>query len=300
MLQIVSLFVLVILFPVTLTAQQIKAALYLDRKAAVPDWFEYSPKDKGLVTVGPMSRASSRNVGVTKYDTDFKKQWTKQLYSQQGRERIDHVAVLGENIIVFVAEDHPKEDVVSIGAYQVDLSGKILGERKEISRSPRNRKGKEPLRYSVSPNKKKLMCFRKEGEKGGKEKLKFFVFDESFRKPEEAGLELPYLAEQFDIRVVRVGNEGSIFVLGRINKTDNEGIEKWQYTLFHYSPQTQKAVEIPLKFADAWVIDLTFRIDRDQQILVAGYYSKRGGEGVAGIVYQRLDAVTHKSLVISQ
>jgi len=300
MLQIVSLFVLVILFPVTLTAQQIKAALYLDRKAAVPDWFEYSPKDKGLVTVGPMSRASSRNVGVTKYDTDFKKQWTKQLYSQQGRERIDHVAVLGENIIVFVAEDHPKEDVVSIGAYQVDLSGKILGERKEISRSPRNRKGKEPLRYSVSHNKKKLMCFRKEGEKGGKEKLKFFVFDESFRKPEEAGLELPYLAEQFDIRVVRVGNEGSIFVLGRINKTDNEGIEKWQYTLFHYSPQTQKAVEIPLKFADAWVIDLTFRIDRDQQILVAGYYSKRGGEGVAGIVYQRLDAVTHKALVVTQ
>jgi len=288
-------FFLLLAFSTGIRAQQIQASLYLGRKDPKPWWIEYSPKDKGMVTVGPLSKASSRYVGLFKYDAQFGKQWQKQVFEQNGRMSIDHVAVLGDNIVVFVEEDFPKELQVVVWAYQFDLKGNQLSARKEVNRGPRQKKERMEMNYSLSQNKKRLLCFQKLGKKGEKEKLQFFVFDEKFKAPVEGGIELPWQAERFNIRSIRVGNQGSVFVLGRVSQGNEDN--SWKHYIYQYDPEQGDAKEIPLDFQAYYVTDLNFRIDRENNILIAGYFSKNTPGAVGGVFYQRIDGLTGKLIV---
>jgi len=282
---------------VHLMAQDVQAALYLGRKEPKPTWFEYSPNDRGIVTVGQMSRTTSRYIGLFKYDANFNRQWQKTVFEQNGHLAVDHLAVLGENIVVFVSEDLPKEGMVVVWAYQYDLKGNLLTNRKEVDRGSRQKKERLTLNYTLSPNKKRLLCFQKEGKPGEKEKLKFFIFDEKFKAPLEGGLEIPWRAEEFDIRSVRVGNNGEVFTLGRVNLGQDRSAANWKYFIYQYNPELKDALEIQLDFQDFYVTDLNFRTDRENNILIAGYYSRRTPGSIAGVFYQRIDGASHKAVV---
>lgn len=293
--KLIVLFILMLCLFTAVPAQQIQASLYIGRKEPKPWWIEYSPKDKGMVTVGPMSKASSRYVGLYKYDAGFVKQWHKQVFEQNGKMSVDHVAVLGDNIVVFVEEELPKEEQIVVWAYQFDLKGNQLTGRKEVNRGPRQKKGRMELNYTLSHNKKRLLCFQKLGKKGEKEKLQFFVFDEKFKAPAEGGMELPWQAEQFTIKSVRVGNQGEVYVLGRVELNSvKESESPWKHFLYQYNPAQKEAVEIPLDFQNHIVTDLNFRVDREGNILIAGYFSKSAPGSVGGVFYQRLNGSTHK------
>lgn len=294
MYRILQIFFTGILLYSQLDAQQITAALYLGRKEPKPDWFEYSSRDKGLVTVGQMSRTSSRYVGIFKYDANFARQWQKQIFEQNGRLKVDHLAVLGENIVVFVEEDLPKEEQVVVWAYQYDLNGNQLSQRREVNRGPRQKKERMEINYALSQNKKRLLCFQKVGKKGEKEKLRFFIFDEKFKAPLEGGMELPWLSEQFNIKSIRVGNQGDVYVLGRVDPGKNGENEKFRHYLYQYIPEQKDAVEIALDFQDYYVTDLSFRTDKDHNILLAGYFSRNTPGSVSGVFYQRINGQTHK------
>jgi hypothetical protein len=283
----------------SLHAQQIQASLYLGRKDPKPWWIEYSPKDKGMVTVGPMSKASSRYIGLYKYDEQFNRQWYKQVFEQNGKMRVDHVAVLGDNIVVFVEEELTKEDQLVLWAYQFDLKGNPLANRKEVNRGSRQKKERMELNYSLSLNKKRLLCFQKLGKKGEKEKLKFFVFDEKFKAPSEGGMELPWASEKFVIKSVKVDHQGNVFVLGRAEEADSDGGTPFRHYIYLYSFSDKSAVEIPLDFQNHIVTDLSFRVDKEGNILIGGYFSKSAPGSVGGVFYQKIDGSTLKVSVES-
>lgn len=67
-------------------AQEIVSNLRLGRNEPKPIWFEYSPLDEGLVTVGAMSRENSKEMGLFKYDNTFKRQWQVTLFMQNGKK----------------------------------------------------------------------------------------------------------------------------------------------------------------------------------------------------------------------
>jgi hypothetical protein len=291
------LFILGTLHFSNLSAQKVEAALYLGKKEPKPTWFEYSPKDKGLVTLGQLSRTSSRYIGIFKYDQQFSRQWQKTLFEQNGRLAVDHLAVLGDNIVVFVSEDFPKEEQVVVWAYQYDLKGNLLKNRIEVNRGPRQKKERMTLNYTLSPNKKQLLCFQKVSKKGENEKLKFFVFDEKFRAPVEGGLEIPWTSDKFDLRAIRVGNNGEVFILGRVDQGLNTAADNWLHYMYRYDPNLKDAIEIKLDFQDNFVTDLNFRTDRENNILIAGYYSRRAPGSIAGVFYQRIDGITNKAVV---
>ena len=279
-----------------LNAQQIQASLYLGRKDPKPWWIEYSPKDRGMVTVGPMSKASSRYIGLYKYDEQFNRQWYKQVFEQNGKMRVDHVAVLGDNIVVFVEEELPKEEQLVLWVYQFDLKGNQLSNRKEVNRGSRQKKERMELNYSLSQNKKRLLCFQKSGKKGEKETLRFFVFDEKFKAPDEGGIELPWAAEKFVIKSVKVDNRGDVFVLGRVEDSGGEQ-SPFRHYIYLYNSAQKDAVEIPLDFQNHIVTDLSFRVDKEGNILLGGYFSKTSPGSVGGVFYQKIDGTTLKVAV---
>ena len=51
----------------SIQAQEVVARLDIGKRDPKPDFIEYSPVDKGLITMGPTSRTSSRYYSVAKY-----------------------------------------------------------------------------------------------------------------------------------------------------------------------------------------------------------------------------------------
>jgi hypothetical protein len=115
---------------------------------------EYCPADQGLVTVGNLSRKSSRYQNLTKFDADFKKSWTKQVLQQNGRSTIDLVAALGDQIYVFISEFYPRDGSIKTSYSQFDLDGNVIVEREVIDEVPNEKQHRVDLRYERSLNKR--------------------------------------------------------------------------------------------------------------------------------------------------
>ena len=152
-------------------AQHVAARLDLDRKQPTPKFIEYVSADKGLVTFGQMSRKTSRYLGLTKYDKDFTKSWSKKVIQQNGRNHVDLISVLGDNIYVFISEFFPRDKSIRTFYYHYDLKGNRVVDKKQLSEKPNVREHKVDLKYTRSLNKKKLLCFKNLNNANKKEKI---------------------------------------------------------------------------------------------------------------------------------
>ncbi|MBP6723163.1 MAG: hypothetical protein KA239_12595, partial [Bacteroidia bacterium] len=158
-------------------AQEVVARLDLDRRDPVPQFVEYVAADGGLVTLGNQSRKSSRYLSITKYDDQFNKSWTKQVLQQNGHSDIDLMAVLGEDVYVFISEYFPRDRTVRTSYSHFDLEGNAIETRKVISELPNEKELRVDLKYTRSINKKKLLCYKNLDEGTKSETILYYLFD---------------------------------------------------------------------------------------------------------------------------
>ena len=218
-------------------AQVVTARLDLGRKDAQPTHIEYVSADGGLVTFGNMSRKSSRYLGVTKYDAQFNREWTKQVLVQNGRASVDLVSVLGENIFIFISEYVPRKRAIETTFTQLDLAGNLIADRELIDELPNEKELRVDLKFERSINKKKLLCYRNLDNAGKREKLIYYLFDQQMDQIINGEIEIPYPDDKFQVRKIVVSNSGQIYVLGkfylenRVKTPDDFG-----FSLYRFQP----------------------------------------------------------------
>ncbi len=278
------------------------ASLELSRKDPIPRFFETSPADKGLITFGNMVRNSSRFLGLFKYDHDFKKQWSKQVLEQNGRNNVDFIANIAENIFVFVSEFFPKENAIRTFFYRYDLAGNLLDDRKLLSELSNEKEHRVDLKYMVSINRKTLLCNKNFNSAQGFEKVQYFVFDEEGTSFREGTLELPFRDEQLQIRKVLVSNEGNLFILGKQYLQDKvRSPEDFMYIIFVYETETSTLREpLELKFGDRYITDLNIKVDREENIFAAGFYSNRSTYEMVGTVFCKFNSAGEEITMVAE
>lgn len=273
----------------TLQAQSVVARLDLDRRDPKPNFFEYSPVDGGLVTFGPMNTRSSRFLGLRKYNANLREEWTQQVIQQNGHRNVDFVSVIGPNILIFVSEFFPDERVIKTFYYAYDLNGATIVEEALISVVPNQREQKVDLQYVLSPNKRRLLAFKNLDNRREAEELLYFLFDDAGELVQNGELDFRYPDNQFTVTNLRVSNEGNIYVLGKFVRS---GValdsDDFQYIVYRYDRINREGFEIPINLGDRFITDLAFRLDRDENIYVAGFYSNRSTEEIAGTVLQQI------------
>lgn len=278
------------LVPGILSAQtEIVARLDLGKRHPKPDFYEYSPVDGGLVTLGPASTASNRFLNVIKYDANLKKQWSKTVVQQSDRKNIDFVAVIGPNIFVFVSEFFPKEGVIKTYYYGFDLEGKQLADEELLSVYPNQKEQKVDLQYVLSPNKRKLLCYKNLKNKNDSEKILYYIFDDEGDLMQNGEIELKYPDNRFQVVSLRISNMGNINVLGKFFRTTNvKDSDDFKYLVYRYDIESRQGNEVPIELGDRYITNLAFRLDRDENIYVAGFYSNRSTDQIAGTVLQQI------------
>lgn len=283
------LFVCLSLLTVVADAQEVISRLDLGRRDPKPSYFEYSPVDGGLVTFGPTSTRSSRYLGLVKYDANLQEEWKIEVIEQNGRRNVDFVSVIGPHILVFMSEFSPSEGVIKTFYYSYDLEGNPLVEQGILSVVPNQKEQKVDLQYVLSPNKRRLLAYKNLANRKESESILFYLFDEEGEVVENGELDLRYPDNKFSVANIRVSNLGNIYVLGKFTRsgltTDAQDI---QHIIYRHDLEASEGLEIQVDIGDRFITDLAFRLDRAENIYVAGFYSNRGTDMIAGTLLQKL------------
>ena len=270
-------------------AQNVVARLDLGRRDPKPSFYEYSPADQGVVTLGPTRLSSSRYVGLVKYDANLKQQWKKDVLEQNGNKNIDFVSVIGEYIFVFVSEFFPKEKVIKTYYYSYDLAGNEIADESILSVYPNQKEQKVELQYILSPNKRRLLAYKNLKNRRDSETILYYIFDDEGDYVQNGEIELKYPDDRFRVRSLRISNIGNIYVLGKYYRVRNvRDSDDFKYLINRHDISTQTDTEIAIELGDRYLSDLAFRLDRDENIYVAGFYSNRGTDQIAGTVLQKI------------
>jgi hypothetical protein len=286
----------------SLNSQTITSALYLGKKEPEPQWFEYSSVDRGLVTISYASRTSSRYINLYKYDANFNRSWYQQLYEQNGRKSILNLAVLGERILVFIHEKKGGRNEPERHYYlSYMLNGAHDKQEKTLEVPAGLRRDNIPqMQFERSSNKKYLLAWQNFSTEKENEKLLCFVFSTDTQYVSTRNIELPAPDNEIKIHAVRISNKGTIFILarkapeGRIRNFENA---KW--VLYRIGSEMSVPEVIDIHFNNKIITDLTFRIDKNDNAILGGFYSNKSKGKIIGTLYGRADSGSIKMTEIA-
>lgn len=270
--------------------QKVVARLDLDRRDPQPSHLEYVSADGGLVAIGNQSRKSSRYLAVTKYDDNFSKVWSKQVLEQNGQTGIDLMAVLGENIYVFISQYTPRDRTIRTSYSHFDLEGNLIADKKQIAELNNEKELRTDLRYVRSINKKKLLCYKNVFEGGKNEKILYYLFDAYSDEVISGEIDIPYPDDKFQVRKIAVSNSGNVYVLGKyfvVNRVKSPN--DFGFKVYQYAPGSSKGEEVSVDLGELFITDLTLKIDRDENLFLAGFYSHRSTDDIIGTCFFRFD-----------
>lgn len=286
----------VLLLSVGARGQEVVAQLSLDKREPRPLVFAYTQGDGGLVTIAHPSRKSSRVLSVIKYDGSFQRQWIKPLMEVSDRRTLEGLYVLGDEILVFYNEHFPRENLIRLYMNRYSLDGTKEESQAVVAESTNEKKAHALFHFTRSidrtwlvavgqlnpPNTDRQMDRRSVS-------LSYLVLRAGTPLVQQGQTDLPYVNEEFDWQETAIGQEGQFWVLGRIvpNGEERES-QTYGYTILQIDPRKQTHREIKLDFADRNVTDLILKPDREDNLVVAGFYSDRRNDQLIGVLYARL------------
>ena len=132
--------------------------------------------------------------------------------------------------------------------------------------------------------------------KNAPEEFAFRVYDNDFQLQWQKDIVLPYSDEQFVIEEYKVDDQGNVFLLGVLFKDKvrvrRQGLPNYQYIILAYTQQGEKIDEYQIDLKDKFITDLTFKINREGELVCSGFYSDRGTYSVKGTYFFKIDAAT--------
>lgn len=136
--------------------------------------------------------------------------------------------------------------------------------------------------------------------KNDPEQFAFYVYDRNLEKVWKKQVRLPYPGKQFSVEDVQVDEKGNVYVLGVVyqdgTRVRRQGKPNYQYVVIAYREQGENKVEYRVGLDDRFITDLTFKINRNGDIVCAGFYSDRGAYSVKGTYYMLIDGRTKEIL----
>lgn len=286
-----KLLVLLLGMYLPLKAQKIEATLSLSPKEPKPLWFDYCKIDKGLVTIAPMSKSSKRNIGIYKYDENFKRQWVKEVYEQTLSSDIANLSVIEENIFLFVNETFGKEQITKMFHY--DIEGNKLAENVSVLKMD-NSAQYSNLKFKKSFNTQRFLGFTFSIQKNLID-FRYVTFNNEDGIFKEGKWEITYRSEQIEVFQVEISNQGNIFVLTKEKKGKGNQPSDFQYVIHKYQTDSQMVTSIPLQLDNYFITDIIFKIDKNEDLFLGGFYSHWNSHSIIGTLYFRID---HESLQI--
>jgi hypothetical protein len=127
------------------------------------------------------------------------------------------------------------------------------------------------------------------------EKVYCIVFDKEMNVLWENIQELPYPDKNLNVFEYRVSNTGGVYFLCR--NFNKEGNRTGDYLLASFNYGGVDLHEYKLSLDNKVISDLSFLVNNEDKLVIAGLYSSTSWNKVKGIVYFRIDPITKRAQV---
>ncbi|MCB0705374.1 MAG: hypothetical protein KDC34_08700 [Saprospiraceae bacterium] len=166
----------------------------------------------------------------------------------------------------------------------------------KIAESPG--KGKELDRgfdFRFSPDSTKVLIYNQLPQKRQEpERFHLRVFDDALNLIWTREVQMPYRDDAFSVEEYRVNENGDVYLLGVLFKDGSrvrrDGKPTYEYIMLVYEQGEQTARQVEIDPGDYFITDLTFRVNRNGDVICAGFYSLKDTYSIKGVCYFRLDA----------
>ncbi|MDP1727424.1 MAG: hypothetical protein Q8M15_11625 [Bacteroidota bacterium] len=131
-----------------------------------------------------------------------------------------------------------------------------------------------------------------------KESVTYKMYDNKFKQLWEKKLEFDVDEKKYDILRYSVTNDGQVILLGRRDLTKKEKVKKmpsYKYLLYLYDNQKDQLEEFQISLGKMYITEISYTIDnKNNKLMLAGFYSNKGPGNLTGTFYQRIDISTKK------
>ncbi len=279
-------------------SQKVISSLNLGKTEPRPLWFEYCNADKGLVTLSYMSKSSNRNIGIYKYDQDFKRVWQNQMLEQTSTTVIENLSALDESIYVMVSDQNATSKNRDYYCFQYDLDGKKIKDGKKVFTLP-GKDGPE-FNFEKSINKKKLLGYGIFEPDNMPSTFNYISIDGIEDTIISGSFKIPLLKNDISVKQAIITNQGNFYLL--VKHQDKGKIKSpfsYQYVVYKYLTEEDKLIPYPIEIEDKFVTDLFIKADKDENLKIGGFYSNRSTDLVAGALYMKFDVNDKSPSVIA-
>ncbi len=239
-------------------------------------------------------------IGFQSFSTDLSQNNStmpnvKALFSNK-KSYLESVIVLNKKSYIFVKEVHKETKTEGISAVEFSPSTlDISGEPVKLFESSRGVYG-----YSSSTSADKTKLFYRSNLKNrerrdilNKEEFGFYMFDENMKQLWGGEYEMPYTEAKMNTLDYVVSNDGKFYYLIQVFDTEGRGADS-HFEILVYQKDKNEPKIIELKIDDYTPRDTYLYEDKKNNIVVAGFYSKKGNSAVDGAFMVKLDASTGK------
>lgn len=263
-----------------------------------------NPYANGNILLTFAKGARLNKIGLQLFSSDLKLQNSqipdvKSLFSNK-RSTFERVMVLNNKSYIFVREVFKETKTEGISAVEFSPSSlEIIGSPVKMFESSRGIIGGE-YGYSSSASNDKSKLFykynlfnREKKDVLNKEEFGFYMFDENMKQIWGGEYEMPYTEAKMNTVDYQVSNDGKLYYLIRVFDAEGRDAEShFEILVYEKGKKSPKIIEFKI---DEYTARTTYLYeDKSNNIIVAGFYSKKKNPSIDGAFLVKLDVANGK------
>jgi hypothetical protein len=236
---------------------------------------------------------------LERYDTENKLVFSKELIipapaRANGKFKFEGLYYLHGQLVLFSSFLNKDTGRNSAFATKVSADGVVENNMVEVaSFGEATKRNSGSFNIILSNDSSKVMVFENlPDERHENERFQFRVLDNSLQILADKTIKLPHLDKDTGLNAFRVDNDGNAYVLLSTNKKREERKNKEQkfaYRIIGYFRNEDLTKEYEIRIPGRFISDLTFDLDKNKNLLVAGFYADDKKMRASGTFFLRVD-----------
>lgn len=190
----------------------------------------------------------------------------------------------------------PEEEISELIVRPLSPQGQVIREEQLIAEIPleeKYRRRQFDLTYSRDSS-YILLYNQLPFEREGPERFSLRVLDENFKMLWNLDEQLNYRDLGFNVEEYQIDKRGNVYLLGSYREEEGNRRAPPIYHLFTYHNDGKEVMEYILEIDGIGLRQMTFRLDRNGEIVCAGFFTMPGEKTVAGLCHVRINPQTRQ------
>ena len=268
--------------------------------------------DKGFYTLrsdysdASIFNRNAQNVILERYDNQNKLVFSRDIIlptpaNTKGKFQFEDIYYIDGQLVLFSSYLNKETGRNTAFANKVSSEGVVENKMVEVSTiEDATKKNAGNFDFVLSNDSSKILVFNNlPYEKNEIEKFKIRVIDQNLETVCNKTLTLKQLDKDAAITNFKVDNEGNVYVLISTNKNREERSnkeQKYTYRVLGYFFKEDLTKEYEIKIPNKFVTDITFNIDKNKNLIVAGFYAEDKKLKTEGSFFLKVDFDSKKVL----